>query len=351
MDVSAANIQEVRPGHGELFRRYDEVKRRLIGVTTAVLGTMLLSGVGLQTAAAADPVVPTEVMLPLFGAQLTFTITTGPGGALSDVSVDNADRSDRHTASAAQGRLRSRQHHRSDCVPARSSSVRSMAVRVFPPVAARWPTCQEPVRGAVTCSAMALPAASSSPLASTDDTPDITGISTTGADAVVGDVQHSTGDDDEGTESSAKVTIKFTNEAGDMSRSLTIRVKVETDADSNSSAKVTVALGRLRGVAVAAADAAGPHTWNGVLCDGTAAMITYDVAADGTVSNVVATPAADRVKADGGKIEVRFTNKERVRIRVREHDGQITINVDERIRCDSPNPTTNAATTSSVARR
>src|SRR4029079_1362455 len=103
-----------------------------------------------------------------------------------------------------------------------------------------------------------------------------------------------------------------------------------------------------KGLAVDAADAAGPHTWNGMLCDGSAAMITYDVAADGSVSNVVATPTADRVKADGGKIEVRFTNKERVRIRVREHDGQVTINVDERIRCESTNPTTHASTTSNV---
>src|SRR3954453_3823877 len=50
---------------------------------------MLLSGVGLQTAAAADPV-PTTVMLPLFGAPLTIGITTGPGGALTEVTVDPA---------------------------------------------------------------------------------------------------------------------------------------------------------------------------------------------------------------------------------------------------------------------
>src|SRR6478735_5203726 len=65
------------------------MKRRLIGVTAAVLGTVLLSGVGLEKVAAADPV-PTTVMLPLFGAPLTFTITSGPGGALADVSVDPA---------------------------------------------------------------------------------------------------------------------------------------------------------------------------------------------------------------------------------------------------------------------
>jgi len=182
-----------------------------------------------------------------------------------------------------------------------------------------------------------------------DGTPDITGVTSDDATAVISDVQHSTGDDDEGTEASAKVTVTFTNAAGDTSRTLTIRAKVETDEDGTTSAKVSVSLGRLKGLAVDAAAAAGPHTWSGVLCDNTAATITYDVATDGSVSNVVATPAADRVRSDGGKIEVRFSDKERVRIRVREDNGQITINVDERIRCDSPDPTTNAATTSTVA--
>ena len=33
----------------------------------------------------------TTVTLPLFGVPLTIDITTGPGGALADVSVDPAD--------------------------------------------------------------------------------------------------------------------------------------------------------------------------------------------------------------------------------------------------------------------
>jgi len=180
-------------------------------------------------------------------------------------------------------------------------------------------------------------------------TPDITGVTSTGADAVVGDVQHSTGDDDEGTEMSARVTVTFTNAAGDTSRTLTIKVKVETDEDNNTSAKVTVALGRLKGLAVDAATAAGPHTWSGVLCDNTAATINYTVNADGTVSDVVANPASADVRVEGGKIEVRFAHHERVRIRVREDNGSITINVDERIRCDSADPTINGAPASTVA--
>jgi hypothetical protein len=323
------------------------VKRRLIGVTTAVLGTMLLSGVGLQTVAAADPV-PTTVMLPLFGAPLTFGITTGPGGALTEVTVDPAA-----GATATQlhphkvvfqvanpdtagdpGKVVVRSHNGGQSVSTRAGSLADVLG------AGQW---SGDVFGTGTATTVDFTIADSG-----GGTPDITGI-TSSDGTLPGAVQHSTGDDDEGTESSAKVTVTFTNAGGDMSRSLTIKVKVETDADGNSSAKVTVSLGRLRGLAVDAGTAAGPHTWSGVLCNNDPATITYDVATDGSVSNVVATPASADVRAEGDKIEVRFSEKERVRIRVREDNGQITINVDERIRCDSPNPTTNAATTSSVA--
>jgi hypothetical protein len=326
------------------------MKRRLIGVTTAVLGTLLLSGVGVQTAAAADPpAVPTEVMLPLFGAQLTFTITTGPGGALSDVSVDAAtgvtatqlrphkvvfEVANTTDPAGDPGKVVVRSKHGGQSVSTRGGSLADVSGD------GSW---SGDVFGTGAASTVDFT------IGGTDDTPDITVNSTGGEAAVVGDVQHSTGDDDEGTESSARVTVTFTNASKDMSRALTIRVKVETDADSNTSAKVTVALGRLKGLAVDADTAAGPHTWNGVLCDGSAATIDYVVAADGSVSSVLATPDTDRVKAEGGKIEVRFSHDERVRIRVRADNGQITINVDERIRCDSPNPTTNATTTSSVA--
>src|SRR6185295_16352166 len=57
----------------------------------AVLGTVLIGGIVIPTAAsaAADPV--STVTLPLFGVPLTIDITTGPGGTLTDVSVDSAN--------------------------------------------------------------------------------------------------------------------------------------------------------------------------------------------------------------------------------------------------------------------
>jgi len=322
------------------------MKRRLIGVTAAVIGTVLLSGVGLEKVAAADPV-PTTVMLPLFGAPLTFTITSGPGGALADVSVDpaagvTATQLRPHkvtfevtnpTDPTTPGKVSVRSKHGGQSVSTRAGSLADVSG------AGSWSGDVFGTGAATTVNFT---------IAGTDAAPDITGVTSSDATADIGAVQHSTGDDDEGTEVSASVKVTFTSADSSMSRALSIRVKVETDADGNTSAKVSVALGRLKGLPVDAATAAGPHTWSGVLCDNTAATITYDVAVDGTVSNVVATPAADRVKAEGDKIEVRFSDKERVRIRVREDNGQITINVDERIRCDSPNPTTNASTTSSV---
>jgi hypothetical protein len=119
---------------------------------------------------------------------------------------------------------------------------------------------------------------------------------------------------------------------------------VWSNDDGDSSAKLSVSLSGLRGVAVDAAVAAGPHTWSGLLCDGTTASIAYVVAEDGSVSDVVATPDTAEVRTNGSKTEVRFSTHERVRIRVREDDGLIKISVDEKIRCDSDDPTTNVST-------
>ncbi|MEP7114346.1 MAG: hypothetical protein ABI862_13860 [Ilumatobacteraceae bacterium] len=321
------------------------MKRHLIGVAAAVLGTMLIGGVVVQTAAAADPV-PTTVTLPLFGAPLTIGITTGPGGALTEVTVDPADgnvatqlkphkvvfqSANLTDPTGDPGKVVVKSRHGGQSVSARAGSLADVSGPG---------TWSGDVFGDGTASTVAFSIA-----AAADGSPDITGISTTGAAAVVGDVKHSAGDDDDDESSmSARVSVRFTNAGGDQSRSVTVSVKVRTDEDGTTSARVSISLSGLKGVAVDAAVAAGPHSWSGVLCDNSAATITYDVAADGSVSNVVATPATDEVRAEGSKIEVRFSHDERVRIRVRESDGLVKISVDERIRCDSPNPTTNVST-------
>jgi hypothetical protein len=325
------------------------MKRRLIAVAAAVLGTVLIGGVvAPATASAADPV-PTTVTLPLFGVPLTIDITTGPGGALTDVSVDSANptvatKLKPHkvvfsstsaadpTADPAKVTVKSK--HGGQSVSARAGTLADVSGN------GSW---SGDVFGDGNASSVAFT------IGGTDAAPDITGTAATpptGITAVVGTVDHSTGDghDDESS-ASARVSVKFTTDAGDQSRTLTISVRTKTDDDGDTSAKVSISLGRIKGVAIDAADAAGPHTWSGVLCDNSAATITYDVALDGSVSNVVATPATADVKTEGGKIDVRFSHDEGVRIKVREDNGQIKISVDERIRCrDAANPTTNVST-------
>jgi hypothetical protein len=324
------------------------VRRRLIAVATAVLTTVLIGGVAVQPAAAADPV-PTTVTLPLFGVPLTIDITTGPGGALTDVSVDPADNTVAtqlrphkvvfHSANAADptadpAKVVVRSKHGGQSVSARAGSLADVSGD------GSW---SGDVFGDGNASSVTFT------IGGTDAAPDITGTTATpaaGITAEVGTVEHSTGDDDESS-ASARVSVTFTTAAGDQSRVLTIKVKVETDDDGDdgdSSAKLSISLGRIKGVAIDAAAAAGPHTWTGLLCDNSTATIDYTVALDGSVSGVAATPDTATVKTDGGKIDVRFSHNERVRIKVREQDGLIKISVDERIRCHSDDPTTNVST-------
>lgn len=326
------------------------MKRHLVGVAAAVLGTMLMGGVVVQTASAADPV-PTTVTLPLFGAPLTIGITTGPGGALTEVTVDPADGNVATSArphkvvfesanlldpTGSPAKVTVRSKHGGQSVSARAGSLND-----FMGKPGGW---SGDLFGDGTASTVTFMIG-----ATADGSPDITAITTTGADAMVGDVQHSTGDDDDDeTSMSARVSVTFTSAAGDQSRTVSISVKVETDEDGETSAKLSISLGNLKGVAIDAAAAAGPHTWSGVLCDNTAATIAYMVAEDGSVSDVVVTPDTADVRTGDSKIDVRFSHDERVRIRVREDGGLITISVDERIRCrDAADPTFNGSVVSS----
>lgn len=325
------------------------MKRRLIAGAAAVLGTVLIGGVVVQTTSAAALPINTTVTLPLFGVPLTIDITSGPGGALADVSVDPADatvatqlkphkvvfQSSSADPTVDPARVVVKSKHGGQSVSARAGTL----TQVSGPGA--W--SGDVFGDGVAASSVAFV------IGGTDAAPDISGVTATpasGLTAVVGTVDHSTGDgEDSQSDAAARVSVKFTTAKGDMSRTLTIAVRVGTDDDGNTSAKVSVSLGRIKGVAVDASVAAGPHTWTGLLCDGSTATINYSVGADGSISAVIASPATATIKADGGKTEVRFSDNERVRIKVKVVDnGQIKISVNERIRCDSSNPTTNAST-------
>jgi hypothetical protein len=323
------------------------MKRRLIAGAAAVLGTVLIGGVVVQTTAAAAPI-NTTVTLPLFGVPLTVDITSGPGGTLTDVAVDSANATVAtqlkphkvvFQASAADplldpAKVVVKSKHGGQSVSARAGTLAQVSGN------GTW-------SGDVFGDGVAASSVTFT-IGGTDAAPDITGVVPTpaaGITAEVGTVDHSTGDDDDETSASARVSVKFTTVAGDQSRSLTISVRTKTDEDGDTSAKVSVSLGRIKGVAIDAAAAAGPHTWTGLLCDGSTATINYVVATDGSVSGVTADPATADVKTEDGKIDVRFSHDERVRIRVREDGGLIKISVDERIRCrDAADPTTNVST-------
>ncbi len=319
------------------------MKRHLIGVAAAVLGTMLMGGVVVQTASAADPV-PTTVELPLFGVPLKLSITTGPGGALTQVTVDPA-------TNTVADELSPRKVVFTSADPTDPTSTAKVVVRSKKggqSVSARAGSLAD-VSGPGSWSGDLFGTGIATTVAFTIGAtavggPDITLVTTSDATAVIGTVQYSSGDDDDEDEQSARVSIKFTDPVSDQSRTLTIKVKVEEE-EGETEAKLSISLSRLKGVAVAAAEAAGPHTWSGVLCDGSAATIAYTVAEDGSVSAVTATPATADVRTDDNKIDVRFSGDERVRIKVKSDDGMIRIDVKERIRCDSADPTTNVSTT------
>jgi hypothetical protein len=316
------------------------MKRHLVGVAAAILGTTLMGGVVVQTAHAAVPATST-VTLPLFGVPLTIDITTGPGGNLTDVAVNPADGSVPTEASPRKvvfertdvatgntGRVVIKSKHGGQSVSARAGSLADVTGD------GGW---SGDLFGDGVTSTVNFSIAEAA-----GGGPDIVGTSTSGAPSVIGSVERSTGDDDDESSLSARQTVTFTNSTGDQSRTVTIKVRVKTE-EGETSAKLSISLGRLKGVAVDAAVAsAGPHTWSGLLCDGTTATITYQVALDGSVTSATSPQTTD-VTIDGGKINVRFSDNERVRIKVREESGMIKISVDERIRCKSGDPTFNGS--------
>lgn len=280
------------------------------------------------------------VTLPL-PVPLTVTVSTDPGGALANVTVDPADglvathlRPGKvvfvNDTSGVKVTIQS--HGNTQSVSARAGSLAQISGN------GGW---KGDVFGTGTITTVSYTVGDKG-----DGTPDITGVSSSDPTAVVSPTDYRSGDDDGEQRSGARVTVTFTN--GSQSRTLSIRASVSTETEDNAApvtqARVTVALGRIRGVAQDAATAAGAKTWTGMRCDGSTATVNYTVNADGTLSDVSSTPAAIRSDVNGGQAEVRLSDSERIRIRVRLENGQITVNVDPRFRCNSPLPSVNTPT-------
>jgi hypothetical protein len=157
-----------------------------------------------------------------------------------------------------------------------------------------------------------------------------------GAPGVTGEIQP-TQVENEDDEIQAKASVEFAKD--DATRVLTITVEAKTDDDSTS-ARVKVSLGRIDPIGVSQ-NAVGPHTWSGVLCDGTAATVSYTVDPDGSLSNVTTTPAA-KVNPSRFGATVHFDDHNKVKIRVKTEDGApVGLQESPKLSCKSGPPTIN----------
>ncbi len=292
---------------------------------------------------AAPVAVPASFTLPLFGAGLTVDITTGPGGAVSSVMLNPADGytavtnrpnkvafvNEDGTAKVVVTSARGGQR-----VEARAGSLTEIlgpggwTGEVFP----------------------GIPVSVAFEIVDAGGAPDIVVGEVTGPTPEIGSVERSSdegdnGNDDNGNddngevEHEAKVKIRFSQDG--QSRWLTIKAEVETDDDGSTHATVQISLSRIR-TAFIGTEAVGQHTWDGLLCSGESASIVFTVAEDGTLTIDQVTPTPERQRAEGNGGEVRFAGGERVRIRVSDADGTVSVKVDEKIRCeDAPDPTLN----------
>lgn len=325
------------------------VRAAALAATSALIG---LVGVAANAAAApvepvvpADPApvvaevvaVPASTTLPLFGTPLTIDITTGPGGALSSVMINPADGFTATTVKPNKVAFVNEEGTAKVLVKARDGGQRVEArAGSLDALLGDGGWVGEIFPGASTNVAFTIADRG-------DGSPDITGITvsdTAGVTAEIGAVEYS----DHDGELRASVKIRFTS--GDQTRWLSIKAEVETDEHDGETgharAKVQVTLSKIRNAPLVGEAAVGPQHWDGVLCSGDAASIDYVVAADGTISDVVISPEPDSQHVEGNGLEVRFSGGERVRIRVSDHDGELVVRVQDKIRCrDAADPTVN----------
>lgn len=306
-------------------------------VSAAVL--LFGAGAGVAHAAPAAPAVPTVTTLPLFGAPLTVSVATGPGGALASVSVNPADgltatkvRPNKvvFVNDAGTAKVVVSGHDGRQGVQVKAGALADVSGP------GGW-------SGDVFNTGVAT-TVSFTIGATADGGPDITGVSSSDLTAVIGATEYKSHDGDHEDEGEMRLaaSVKITFTSGGQSRSLGIRAELKTDDEGTTHAKVSVGLGKLRGVVQPVADAIGAKVWTGLLCDGTQATINYTVNADGTITGVTANPDTATIENNGNKVSVRFSDSERVKIRAHMEDAGIKVSVDEKIRCrDAADPTVN----------
>jgi hypothetical protein len=310
---------------------------------------VLLAGIGVGTASAApkpavDPQAPTIITLPFLTTPVTLTVTTGPGGNIVSADLDTPDSfavgqktankvNFVSTDGALQVSVKSKGNEQR--VTARAGELATLVGT------GTWSGDVFGDAGVSTVDYTVGDDGSGNPTLS-----DVVATPAAGITAEASEPEMKVGDES----SSARVNVVFTKDG--QSRTLSIKVSVHTpesddDDDDEGGASLRISLGKLRGVPVDAALAAGPKTWTGALCDGTTtATVEYTVNEDGTLTLTSVDPADARVQEDSNKLDIRFSDNERVRISSKLADGQITVSIREKIRCrDAADATTNVTNT------
>lgn len=319
---------------GLRFRRMGWIAIAAAATATPLALASPVSALGAPQATAGT----NSVTVPLFGVPLTLDLTTDATGTLTNVAVNPADsftatdlRPNRvefqNTAGTAEIVVRNKEGRQSLTVRAGALADISGA--------GRW---SGDVFGTGTATTVDYVVG-----ATAEGAPTITDVVSSDPTAQIGALETS----QDATEQEAKVQVQFTS--GSQRRTLSIKAELETETEegiTQTEASLKITLGRLRALAVPAADIAGPKTWSGTLCNGTAASINYTLNLDGTITGVTATPAPESIRGGEHHVDVRFLKWQRVRLHSVLTDGLITLEVVERFSCDArPGVNTGVSTT------
>lgn len=307
---------------------------------------VLLAGIGVGTANAGPRLsidtAPSTITLPVPGG-LSVTLTTGPGGTLKDVAVDNTgyvpvDGS----ATSSRVKLEDTTNGVQLVVRSKNNEQRITArTDDFAKFVGSGTWVGDPFGDGVTTTIAYTVGGDETAPTVTIDSVDPAALAPEAPTA-------STSSDDEDGHVSARASVKLVS--GGQSRMFSVKVEVHSadasdDDDDESGASLRITLGRFKGVDQAIADLVGQDlVWTALLCDGTTqASIHYAIDETGALSVTSVDPATAEVKSEDNKIKVRFESGERVELRARVNGDQVKIDFKERFRCDADPATVNGS--------
>jgi hypothetical protein len=136
----------------------------------------------------------------------------------------------------------------------------------------------------------------------------------------------------------ASASVKFSSHG--QSRSLHVFVSTHMGEDGLNHASVRMSLSKIKGTLDDGLPVVGNHTFTATLCDGSTSIISYAVAADGTIT--VTPLATQTVKTGEHGVQVSFATGEVIRISVKSEDSStMKISIKSDLHCKAPLPTVN----------